>query len=146
MQATQANMDDGAVALGETIAALAEVLEQETRLVRAGQLGEARDLQASKAALSTRYIVAARQLRANGGQRFEPDAQTELRLRHERLQSLLQINLAVLATAHAVTESLVRGAITEVARKQEPRTYGPGGRAPQLRRGATQPVVFNRSL
>ena len=58
-----------------------------------------------------------------------PEALERLRPRHEAFQALLQTNLTVLATAHAVSEGIIRGVSGELARKQAPSTYGASGRA-----------------
>ena len=60
---------------------------------------------------------------------------TTLRQRHDLFHALLQINLTVLATAHAVSEGIMRGVHEEVTRKSVPQTYGASGRA---RRAAAQ--------
>ena len=39
------------------------------------------------------------------------------------------MNLTVLATAHAVSESIMRGVSAELARKATPQAYGASGRA-----------------
>ena len=41
---------------------------------------------------------------------------------------MLQINLTVLATAHAVSESIVRGVNAEIQRRNIPNTYTAAGR------------------
>ena len=42
---------------------------------------------------------------------------------------MLQINLTVLATAHAVSESIVRGVNAEMQRRSMPNTYTAAGQA-----------------
>ena len=56
--------------------------------------------------------------------------------------ALLQINLTVLATAHAVSEGLIRGAHAEVARKNAPQTYG--ARAARARRAQRRAAGFGQ--
>ena len=53
----------------------------------------------------------------------------ELRQRHDLFRAVLQMNLTVLATAHAVSESIMRGVSSELARKATPQGYGASGRA-----------------
>jgi hypothetical protein len=132
----------------EIVDALLDVLERETSFVRAGRLREARDLQADKSALSARYLADAQRLKAvRGKPRLPRSAEhAELVRRLEQLQSLMQTNLMVLATAHAVAEGLVRGAVGEMTRKRAPQTYGPGGRATPPRIRTAQPVMLNRNL
>ena len=50
-----------------------------------------------------------------------------LRRHHDTFRALLQINLTVLATAHAVSEGIVRGVSGEMARHAAPQTYGASG-------------------
>ena len=52
----------------------------------------------------------------------------DLRKRHDVFRALLQMNLTVLATAHAVSESIMRGVSRELARKATPQAYGASGR------------------
>src|SRR5664280_3268813 len=105
---------------------LVETVEEETARVRAGRLADAAELAEGKAELGRRYAVeservtAARELIA----RSLPDALDALRKRHTAFQALLQTNLTVLATAHAVSEGIIRGVSGELARKRAPSTYG----------------------
>jgi hypothetical protein len=52
----------------------------------------------------------------------------------------------VLATAHAVSEGIVRGVSDELARKAAPQTYGSSGRANAPGKSATAPLAVSRSL
>jgi hypothetical protein len=71
---------------------------------------------------------------------------TALRDQHERFQALLQVNLTVLATVHAVSEGIMRGVCTELTRKRAPQTYGASGRQNTPDNRYTQPVAMNRAL
>jgi hypothetical protein len=53
--------------------------------------------------------------------------------------------MTVVATAHAVAEDLIRGAVAEAARQRAPQTYGSGGRANAPPPRATAPVAVNRN-
>ena len=75
-----------------------------------------------------------------------PELLAALRKQHDTFNALLQINLTVLATAHAVAEGLIRGAHAEVARKNAPQTYGSSGRASAPPRNAATPVSVSRTL
>ena len=57
-----------------------------------------------------------------------------------KFRALLQINLTVLATAHAVSEGIMRGVSDELARKAAPQTYGATGRANAPGPSAAQPL------
>jgi hypothetical protein len=61
-------------------------------------------------------------------------------------RAMLQINLTVLATAHAVSESIVRGVNTEIQRRNIPNTYSSAGQrvAPGPRH--MTPLAVSRSL
>ncbi len=75
-----------------------------------------------------------------------PEALDTLRARHDAFQALLQDNLMVLATAHAVSEGIIRGVAGEFARKQAPSTYGASGRASAPASKASQPMAISRTL
>jgi hypothetical protein len=128
--------------------ALVGMLQQETELIRAGKLGEASTLADPKAELSRLYIADTLRLRANQAQiaKVAPGLFEELRHRHDEFRALLQINLTVLATAHAVSEGIVRGVSGELARKASPQTYGATGRANAPNPRAAQPLAISKSL
>ena len=69
-----------------------------------------------------------------------------MRQRHDAFRALLQTNLTVLATAHAVSEGIIRGVSGELARKQAPSTYGATGRANMPDSKASQPLALSRTL
>ncbi len=127
---------------------LVETVEEETARVRAGRLADAAELAEGKAELGRRYaaeserVQAARELIA----RSLPDALDALRKRHTTFQALLQTNLTVLATAHAVSEGIIRGVSGELARKRAPSTYGATGRANTPSAKASQPLAISRTL
>jgi hypothetical protein len=59
---------------------------------------------------------------------------------------LLQVNLTVLATAHAVSEGIIRGVNGEIQRRRNPQGYTAAGqRAAPNHRYAT-PLTVSRSL
>jgi hypothetical protein len=127
--------------------ALIATIEEETALVRAGKLKDAAALEATKNELTRLYVADAAQVKANRDvlSREVPDLLAELHQQHDTFNALLQMNLTVLATAHAVSESLIRGAAAEVARKAAPQTYGMSGRQAVPPRGAA-PVSVSRTL
>ncbi len=127
---------------------LEETIEEETAHVRAGRLRDAAKLGETKAEICRRYtaetmrVIAARELIA----RSLPDAYAALRERHGAFQALLQTNMTVLATAHAVSEGIIRGVSGELARRRAPSTYGPSGRPNVPNAKANQPLAISRSL
>ena len=128
--------------------ALVATVEQETTLVRSGKLKEAVALEATKSELARLYAADTAQVKANLPALSEriPDLLAVLRQHHDTFNALLQINLTVLATAHAVSEGLIRGAHGEVARKNAPQTYGNSGRATAPPKSAATPVSVSRTL
>jgi flagellar biosynthesis/type III secretory pathway chaperone len=127
---------------------LIEVIQQETDLVRAGRLSQAAKLAQAKTELARQYIADTLRLRANQAElaRLVPETMTELVRRHDGFRALLQINLTVLATAHAVSEGIVRGVSNELTRKASPQTYGANGRASAPNPRAATPLTVSRSL
>jgi hypothetical protein len=132
--------------LAEAMAALLAVLEDETQMVRTGRISEIARIEPKKSELARRYVTDAGAVRANALYlaRATPREFDDLRRRHEQFRAVLQINLAVLATAHAVSEGIIRGAAGELARKAAPQTYGAGGRATTP--GASCPIALSRRL
>ena len=136
------------VRLAEAMASLLGVLEEETQLARAGRISEIARIEPRKSDLARRYLVDAGAVRANALYlaRETPREFDDLRRRHEQFRAVLQINLAVLATAHAVSEGIIRGAAGELARKTAPQTYGAGGRATAPASNGCPPVAVSRRL
>jgi hypothetical protein len=75
-----------------------------------------------------------------------PDVLEALRNRHDLFQTLLKVNLTVLATAHAVSESIMRGVSSELARKATPQGYGATGRSAVPGSSGLQPLTLSRVL
>src|SRR5260221_6427303 len=134
--------------LMDVMTALLGVIERETELVRAGKLREAMAFEQQKADLSRRYVSAVAHLQAS--QKYlaqrAPELLTALHRHHDVFRAMLQINLTVLATAHAVSEGIIRGVNVEMQKKSKPQTYTAAGQqtAPNPRRAA--PMSLNRSL
>jgi hypothetical protein len=134
--------------LMEVMSALLGVIERETELVRAGKVREAMRLEEQKSELSRRYMLTVEHLK-NAQQyltQVSPELLAALRRHHDTFRAMLQINLTVLATAHAVSEGIVRGVNTEIQRKNIPNTYTASGqRAAPGPRNMT-PLSVSRSL
>jgi hypothetical protein len=134
--------------LMDVMNALLSVIESETELVRAGKLREAMQFEPKKAELSRRYVGVVGQMKAS--QKYLSQAAPELlktlHRHHDVFRSMLQVNLTVLATAHAVSENIVRGVNAEIQRRNIPNTYTAAGRraAPSPRH--ITPISVSRSL
>ena len=120
--AAEALIDEVVGALGE----LEAVIREETRLVRAGLLFAAADLEAEKARTSGVYLRLRSRIKANSTAlgRLCAARVEDLRRHHTDFTVLLRENLAVLAIAREVSEDLVRTVSEAVGKTTAPRTYG----------------------
>jgi hypothetical protein len=127
---------------------LLATVDEETTLVRSGRIGEASQLNAVKSELAGYYLAETERLKASKSfvQQSLPDAIAAFRRSHESFHALLQVNLTVLATAHAVSEGIVRSVSDELNRTQVPQTYGATGRATVARPKNRQPIAISRTL
>ena len=134
--------------LMDVMTALLGVIERETELVRAGKLAEAMAFEAQKTDLSRRYVNAVGQLKVSQKSLSQtaPELLTTLHRHHDVFRAMLQINLTVLATAHAVSESIVRGVNTEMQSRNIPNTYTAAGRRTAPGSRHMTPLAFSRSL
>ncbi|MGQ0685374.1 hypothetical protein [Bradyrhizobium sp.] len=132
----------------DVMSQLLAVVDQETGLVRAGKVREAMMLEKQKSALTGRYVTAVEALRVAQAhlKLVAPDLLASLKRHHETFRAMLQINLTVLATAHAVSEGIVRGVNAEVQRRNMPSAYTAAGQraAPSPRQ--VRPLAVSRSL
>lgn len=127
---------------------LVATVEQETAQVRAGKLHDAVQNDEAKVELARAYAAESERVKAAKAiiAKSLPDALDRLRQRHGAFRTLLQTNLQVLATAHAVSEGIIRGVSGELARKQAPSTYGATGRANTPGSKTSQPLAVSKSL
>ncbi len=127
---------------------LLAVIEQETALVRAGKVREGMDLEQQKTALTARYVTAVETLKAAQTHlaQIAPDLLASLKRHHETFRAMLQINLTVLATAHAVSEGILRGVNAEVQRRNMPNTYTAAGQRAAPGPRHVTPLAVSRSL
>jgi hypothetical protein len=146
--ATAADARKLAENLMDVMTALLGVIERETELVRAGKLREAMAFESQKSDLSRRYVSAVEHLKAS--QKYlsqsAPELLTTLRRHHDVFRAMLQVNLTVLATAHAVSEGIIRGVNGEMQKKSTPQTYTSAAQrtAPNPRRAT--PLSVSRTL
>jgi len=128
--------------------AMLKLVEEETRLVRAGRLTDSAQLAAPKSDLSRLYLSDTEIIKASKSYLSQnlPDEIDMLRRRHDTFHAVLQINLTVLATAHAVSEGIMRGVSNELTRKASPQTYGASGHASAPKRQMAPPLTVSRVL
>jgi hypothetical protein len=130
------------------MASLLDIVEQETELVRAGKVREAVALEATKGEASRNYMRAVSEIKHSADylKRATPDLLATLHRHHDTFRAMLQVNLTVLATAHAVSEGIIRGVNNEIQRRRNPQGYTAAGQraAPNHRYAA--PLTLSRSL
>jgi hypothetical protein len=145
---TEADARSAIVELTEVMDGLEAVMVEETELVRAGQLSKATGLGDQKTELAALYFRTAERLKASGKllSRLVPQDVGELARRHELLQAVLKTNLVVLATAHAVSEGIMRRLSGDLARKACPQAYGASGRETVPDPKRAQPLALSRTL
>jgi len=134
--------------LMEVMSALLGVIERETELVRAGKIREAMASESRKSELSRRYVNAVAHLKVSHKYLTEtvPELLATLYRHHEMFRAMLQVNLTVLATAHAVSENIVRGVNAEVQRRNIPNTYTSAGRHVKPGPRHLTPLAVSRTL
>ena len=122
LPAADALIDEVVTALG----ALEAVIREETRLIRAGLLFAAADLEPEKTRASGVYLRLRTRLKANTVAlgRLCPNRVEDLRRHHRDFTALMRDNLAVLAIAREVSEDLVRTTSEAAGRHTAPRVYG----------------------
>ncbi|MGT2434762.1 hypothetical protein ACU4GH_01740 [Bradyrhizobium betae] len=134
--------------LMDAMSALLGLIERETELVRAGKVREAMTLESKKQELSRNYVSAVSELKANQPQiaKSAPELLSTLHRHHDAFRAMLQVNLTVLATAHAVSESVVRGVNAEIQKRNVPNTYTAAGRRATPGPRHITPLAVSRSL
>ena len=134
--------------LMDAMNALLGLVERETELVRAGQVREAMTLESKKQELSRNYVSAVSELKTNQAQlaKSAPELLSTLHRHHDAFRAMLQVNLTVLATAHAVSESVVRGVNAEIQKRNVPNTYTAAGRRAAPGPRHITPLAVSRSL
>ncbi len=136
----------------DTVAGLIEKLsslvERETRLVQAGQIRSVTDLGAQKSQLAGELYTRSERLKANAKflTKAAPARCAALSRMQEAFRAVLQKNLIVLATTHAVSEGIMRRLSGDLAKKTAPQIYGRSGRATAPSSKYGQPLAVSRKL
>ncbi len=130
------------------IAKLSIILEQEADLIRAGRVKRATELSPAKSQLANALFTSGEKLKANAKFLLKsvPTHCATLRQAQEAFRAILQKNMVLLATTHAISESIVRRLSGDLARKASPQVYGASGRttAPNLK--YSRPLAVSRTL
>jgi len=137
-------IEDASALIGK----LSTLMEEETSLVHGGRVSRLAALAPEKSELSRQLFAAHERLKANAAflLRAVPARCATLRHVQDGFRAVLQKNLMVLATTHAVSEGIVRRLSSDLARKRAPQVYGASGKtaAPSSRFG--QPLALSRKL
>ena len=134
--------------LSDVMDGLLALVEEETKLVRLGRLADVGRLAEKKAKLARLYLADTSRLQASQPylRKTVPGVLQVLRERHNTFRAMLQINLTVLATAHAVAEGIIRGVSEEINRNAAPQVYGASGRQAAPPPRSAQPLAVSRVL
>ena len=146
--ATAAEAENAIAQVADLIAKLHGVIEQETALVHAGKVRKAATLGPTKSELAGQLFAAAEWLKVNAKflLRAAPASAAALHQTQQTFQTVLQKNMIVLATSHAVSEGIVRRLSGDLARKASPQVYGASGRAVAPNPKRAQPLAISRVL
>jgi hypothetical protein len=145
---TAAEAEAAIAQVADVIDKLRAVIEQETALVHAGKVREASALAPQKSDLTSKFYVHGERLKANVKflLRAAPAKAAALHGLQDSFRVILQRNMVVLATAHAVSEGIVRKLSGDLARKAAPQVYGASGRAVTPRPKEGKPLAVSRVL
>ncbi len=146
--ATTAEAENAIAQVADLITRLRGIIEQETALVHAGNVRKAAGLGPAKNHLAGQLLTATEWLKANAKflLRAAPASAAALHQMQQTFQVVLQKNMIVLATSHAVSEGIVRRLSGDLLRKASPQVYGASGRtvAPNPKSG--RPLAISRVL
>ena len=134
--------------IASLIAKLSALVQEETELVHAGRMRSATDLAKAKAELASQLHVSSEKLKANAKflQQTAPARCAALQRLQESFHAIVQKNVIVLATAHAVSEGIMRRLSGDLARKASPQVYGASGRAAVPNPKSGRPLAVSRVL
>ncbi len=145
---TVADAENAVAQVADLVTKLRGVIEQETALVHSGKVRKASALGPAKSELAGQLFTAGQRLRANAKFLFRaaPASVAALRQLQEAFHAVLQRNMIVLATSHAVSEGIVRRLSGDLARKVSPQVYGASGRAVAPNPKSGKPLAISRVL
>jgi len=145
---TTAEAEQAIAQVADLIDKLRGLVEQETALVRAGKVRNAVDVGAQKGELAGKLYTAGEVVKANAKFLLQaaPASAAALHRAQDAFRAVLQRNMVVLATAHAVSEGIVRRLSGDLARKAAPQIYGASGRTATPGPKQGKPLAISRVL
>ncbi|MGL5448082.1 MAG: hypothetical protein ACRDBL_12315 [Rhabdaerophilum sp.] len=125
---------------------LEPIIEQETELFRKGRVREALSLAMDKNEAAQLYTRCLELLKSNAIAigRFQPSGLPSLKGRHESFAHLMNLNMAVVATARTVSEGLMRDLADTLSENSSPKTYLRGGNI--QRKLGTTPLSLSKAI
>ena len=122
---------------------LEPLIEQETSLFREGKVRDALAMAMEKNEAAQGYTLCLEYLKSNAIAvgRFQPSGLDDLRRRHEVFADLMRLNLAVVATARTVSESLLRELANTLGKNASPTVYANGT---LIRKPGTAPLSLSK--
>ena len=127
---------------------LSLVLEEEMVLIHAGRMRHALVLGETKSALAGELYAGGERLKRNAKFLLQaaPARCTALQRVQEKFRAIMQKNMIVLATAHAVSEGIMRRLSSDLARTASPQVYGATGRQTAPNPKNSRPLAVSRTL
>ena len=127
---------------------LANIMNQETMLLRTGHYQEAADLSEQKSQIAQEYVGLARVVQHQSARLFEqaPNDLKTLQAEHEKLATQMAENLRVLATAKTVSQNVLGDVAKSVGQSERPKTYAPTGQMSTSAKSDASGIAVNRSL
>jgi len=137
--------------VAETLSVMRDLeilLGRESDHIRVGRLAEGLAEAPQKAALAGAYLQGLQAVKANAVAlaRFAPEGLATLREAHGRFSEAVAANQAVLGTARAISEGLLRSLSAELTRSAEPQGYGTRPAPSPYGHRRSVPLVLSRSL
>ena len=132
-----------------TLHNLGDILDQESALLRAGKLKDGLALSHRKNDLARSFIQTLQAANANAAnlRALAPERLELYRKSQEAFAPRLQENLTVIATAQALSNSIIQEVATAVARSDIPTAYSARGRSlDQTSATTARPISLNRSF
>jgi hypothetical protein len=133
----------------DNLSNLSHVIGEETQLVRDGRLNDALRREPRKTELAGIYMRGLEVVKSNAVAlaRFAPEEVQRLKASHGTFLELVETNQAVLATARAISESIVRELATEAGRSAQPVGYDSSrNNVANFSKAGSGPLVISRSL
>lgn len=136
------------IAALDALETLAPLIEAETLEMKAGRIRKALETSDAKAEAARRYIATIAILKSNAIAigRFAPQAIELLKRKHLEFSERLAVNAAVLTTARAVSEQIIREVSAEAAGAHNPQGYGARGQAAPAYTARVMPLSISKSL